>query len=209
MRTFTFVATAAVALGALLAGCGNSTNTAAPTTTTGATTPQSKPPANTTASGRSTSTSTTATDKTVANDNSCGPVEICGNVTVSGAQTVSSQFFSVLSDLNNKRCADWAKGADDGKTLKLPIVGNAERTVTFNAIDDITYHGPATYNDSDLLKDAHLTVNEKPYGKGTKGKAEVTMAANGNGSITLTDWTLDGEGSDAVTAKATWTCTDK
>jgi hypothetical protein len=33
------------------------------------------------------------------------------------------------------------------------------------------------------------------------------MSDNGDGSITLTDWTVDGGG--PVTFKATWTCKDR
>jgi hypothetical protein len=155
--------------------------------------------------GAGTTGAASGSASTPINDNGCGPVEVCGTATVSGSQTLTTQFFSVLSDLNTKKCADWAKG--DGKTLQLPIVGNAERTVVFNPIDPITYHDPGTYTADDLLTEAHLQVNGKNYEK-AKGRAEVQMADNGKGSITLTDWTLDGEGAP-LTLKATWTCTDR
>jgi hypothetical protein len=192
-------ASAAAVIGAaLLTACGNTATSSAPATTTAG----SKPPA-TSESGKPPN----STEPSVANDNSCGPVEICGTATVSGGQILSTQFFSVLSELNNQKCAEWAKGTDDNK-LPLPRVSNSERTLVFFADDPITYNGPATYSDPDLLKDASLQVNGKKYAKGT-GKSEVKMAGDGDGSITLTGWTVDGEGAEAVTLKVTWTCTDR
>jgi hypothetical protein len=138
------------------------------------------------------------------NDNDCGPVEICGSAAVSGGQQLNTKFFSVLTELNNKKCGDWAKGTDEGKKLALPKVNNTERTLVFFAVDPIAYHGPGTYQDANLLKDATLTVNDKTYEKG-KGKAVV--APKGDGSLELTDWTTGG--GNPVSLKANWTCTDR
>jgi hypothetical protein len=198
-RTLFGIAGTAIGL-VMLTACGSTANSGAPATTTPGSPGGSQPPATAGSGG-------TTTEKPAGNDNSCGPVEVCGTATVSGGQTLSTQFFSVLSELNNRKCADWAKGTDDSK-LPLPRVSNSERTLVFFADDPITYNGPATYTDPDLLKDATLQVNGKNYTKG-KGQAEVKMAADGDGSITLTSWTVDGEGTAPVTLKVTWTCTDR
>lgn len=171
-----------IACGLLLTACG-STTPAAPATT-GLAGP------------------TAANTKTPAEDNGCGPVEICGTATVSGAQKLTTQFFSVLSELNNQRCADWAKGTE-GK-LRLPRVSNSERTLNFFADEPIVYNGPATYSDPGALKDATLQVSGKTY---AAGKAEVTMAADGDGTITLTEWAAEDAG--PVTVEISWTCTDR
>jgi len=189
----------------LLAGCSSGSQGAPPAATNPTSTPAHSSGALPEPSG-SASGSASASDKPPVNDNDCGPVEICGSAAVTGGQTLTTKFFSVLSELNNKRCGDWAKGTDDGKQLSLPKINNTERTLVFFSVDPIAYHGPGRYTDVDLLKDATLTVNDKTYEKG-KGKAEVVMSDKGDGSVILTDWTTDG--GSPVSLKANWTCTNR
>ncbi|ONI70746.1 hypothetical protein ALI144C_50020 [Actinosynnema sp. ALI-1.44] len=191
-----------IGCGLLLAACGSGNGTAqSPVTTT----PSSEPPATTASKGPMRTGTKTASTGVPAVDNSCGPVEICGKAEVAGGQTLSTDFFTVLSELNNKSCADWAAGSA-GK-LALPKVTNSERTLNFFTEDPIAYSGPASYTDAALLKEATLQVNSKTYTTGDKGQSEVTMAENGSGSITLTDWSA--EDGDKVTAKIYWSCTDR
>nr|WP_042186172.1 hypothetical protein [Kibdelosporangium sp. MJ126-NF4]CEL17129.1 hypothetical protein [Kibdelosporangium sp. MJ126-NF4]CTQ91642.1 hypothetical protein [Kibdelosporangium sp. MJ126-NF4] len=198
-----------IACGLLLAACGSGKNTTAQPTAT--TTASSKPatasaPPSTTASKGPLQTGSKAASTGVPKvDDTCAPLEICGRAEVIGGQTLSTDFAAFRSELNNKSCADWAAGVN-GK-LNLPKANNSERTLNFFTEDPIAYSGPATYTDADLLKEATLQVNSKTYTTGKSGQSEIIMAASGNGSITLTDWSADD--GDKVTAKIYWSCTDR
>jgi len=136
----------------------------------------------------------------------CKPGKLKGEFTISGARQLTQPFCSTTAA---GKCADWAAG--DGGMIRLPGTNKWKGAVSFESKQLIGYSGPGSYSNAADFMSTRIYV-QGPSDAGfigyysRDGKIDATVAADGSGSMTLTDWAS--ETGEKIAVNLTWKCTD-
>ena len=73
-------------------------------------------------------------------------------------------------------------------------------------------HGPGNYpldtnNSGDLIIDAEAGAGYNDFGLGDGGAGEITLGADGSGSLVFTNWADMGGSGEQISGRLEWTCT--